>query len=129
MIMLESEIMSSKCSQVRSINPTKTTVLAVVIAMAAGCASAPTEPPHLHAETTPQRIEAIRDASAEQDRAAIPWLIDSLRHSDAVIRAEAIAALEKLTGITNGFNPFAPRAEREQAINRWISAVHRHEFD
>ncbi|HRC57189.1 MAG TPA: hypothetical protein PKU97_14745, partial [Kofleriaceae bacterium] len=56
-----------------------------------------------------------------QRRHRIEWLIDGLEHKDLELRSSAIADLRRLTGEAFGFDPEAPRRERELAHRRWLT--------
>lgn len=65
------------------------------------------------------RFRAIRQAAAENDRSAIPELIDLLASDDPAERLLAIRSLEKLTGTTHGYDHAALPKVRQEAIQRW----------
>lgn len=62
---------------------------------------------------------AVAKAAREDDRASIPNLILELESTDPAQRMLAIGALERLTGQTHGFEYWAPRPVRDEAIARW----------
>jgi len=97
-------------------------MVAATLLASPGCAG-PQQEAHPYSDTVPERVEAIHEASEQKDRSAVPWLVDALRHSDAVVRLAAIRALETITGQTYGYNAYAPRAKRDRAIARWVQAV------
>jgi hypothetical protein len=49
----------------------------------------------------------------------IEWLIGGLAHKNEEIRREAQAELNQLTGQYHGYRYDAPRAERDQSVQRW----------
>lgn len=64
-------------------------------------------------------MSAIIDAGDQQDRAAVPILVDRLEDEDPAVRFYAILALERLTGTRLGFRFEAPVHERRSAVERW----------
>jgi hypothetical protein len=67
----------------------------------------------------PARIQAIHDAAAANDKAAIPDLIRSLDSDDPAERLLANQALERMTGQSFGYDHSAPRPERLEAAQKW----------
>lgn len=66
------------------------------------------------------RIEAAAEAARLGDRSAIPDLIALLDSDDPAARLVAIGALERLTGLTHGFDHAAPPEQRDAAVERWV---------
>jgi HEAT repeat protein len=73
-------------------------------------------------EPDPQaRLRAAEQAGARQDLSAIPSLIRMLDSDDAAERFYAIGSLKSLSGgETFGYQHFAERAQRHEAIGRWV---------
>lgn len=65
------------------------------------------------------RLAAIVDAAERGDESAIPYCIEFLDSDDSATRVTAVAALRKLTGQAFGYEPGAPREEREAAADQW----------
>lgn len=65
------------------------------------------------------RIEAIVQAGSDKDQQAVPNLIESLSSDDGSVRMYAYLALQKITGMTMGYEYYASKPDREQAIERW----------
>lgn len=62
---------------------------------------------------------AVAQAARQEDRASIPNLILVLESSDPAQRMLAIGALERMTGQSLGYEYWAPRPVRDEAIARW----------
>lgn len=73
----------------------------------------------MQAEDPDERIEAIVQAGEQRDRGAVPHLVDRLTDSEADVRFFAIESLERITGKTMGYEYYAPREQRRQAVERW----------
>lgn len=95
--------------------------LAASLAAVAGGCAAPPEAPSFQARTPKARARAVAMAAAERDASAIPDLIQALDDSDPVVRSWAIRALEEITGQRLGYDPNAPQAVRDDAVDRWVS--------
>jgi hypothetical protein len=50
---------------------------------------------------------------------AVPLLVMRLEDADAAVRAAALDALRRTTGLTHGFDPAAPGEARAAAIRAW----------
>lgn len=70
------------------------------------------------------RIPAIIDAARTADRDAIPDLIGQLDSDDPAVRMFAIRALERITGLTLGYDHAAPERDRRHAVDRWTAWYH-----
>jgi len=66
-----------------------------------------------------QKIPAMRQAGNNHDQSAVPALVDALGSDDAAVRFYAISALEQITGQQLGYVYYAPKLERNAAIDRW----------
>ncbi len=65
-------------------------------------------------------MEAIVEATNQQDRAATMQIIEQLDSDDPAVRLAAISALERATGQTLGYDfADAPR-QRSAAVSRWV---------
>jgi len=62
---------------------------------------------------------AITEAGVTGDRAAIPDLIEQLESNDPGARMLAIRSLERLTGLTLGYDHTDAWWERDAAVVRW----------
>lgn len=87
-------------------------------AILAGC-SLPSQPVGFDAPDPQGRVLALQRAAAEDDRSAIPELIELLGSDDPAQRMLANELLERMTGQDLGFDHAAPEAERLEAIGRW----------
>jgi hypothetical protein len=65
------------------------------------------------------RLNAMLDAAATGDRAAVPGLISRLDSQDGGERLLAITSLKRITGETHGYEHAGPPAERDAAVARW----------
>ena len=87
-----------------------------LVCLAAGCAYPPVG---WDSPDPAARLEMIRVAGRDNDRAAIPRLIESLQHDDPVVRMWAIRTLEQMTGQTLGYDYAAPEWERRDRVEAW----------
>ena len=79
----------------------------------------PSVPAGLTSPDPTRRVNAIVEIAAEDDTSEVPGLIVRLESLDALERLVAIRALEDLTGLTHGYNPYSSESERDAAIERW----------
>jgi hypothetical protein len=66
-----------------------------------------------------RRMVAITEAGVSGDESSIPDLIEQLESNDPGARMLAIRSLERLTGLTHGYDHADPWWERKQAVDRW----------
>jgi hypothetical protein len=66
------------------------------------------------------KLYAIERAARANDQSAIPRIIEQLDSDDPAVRMIAISALERLTGQTHGYEYWAPRVERDRAVETWV---------
>lgn len=64
-------------------------------------------------------MAAITEAGVSGNTKAIPDLIEQLESNDPGARLLAIRSLERLTGLTLGYDHADPWWQREQAIEHW----------
>jgi len=69
------------------------------------------------------RIPAFQQAAEQQNKAAVPYLVEGLTDSNRAVRFYAIQALQRLTGETYGYDYKAGEAAREAAAARWRAAL------
>lgn len=74
------------------------------------------------------KLYAIREAGQNKDTDAIPDLVEQLGSDDPAVRLFSIRALEQITGDRLGYNPYAPPAERDRAIEKWVQAMRNGRF-
>ncbi len=67
------------------------------------------------------RLDALRDAVARNDRAAVPHLISMLDSEDPALRMFAQHGLRRLTGETLGYDYASPPAARRTAADAWAA--------
>jgi HEAT repeat protein len=96
----------------------------VLPALLVGCRAEPVRP-DLTAVDAESRIAGIVAAAESDDPADLPLLVEALDDDDAAVRLFAIEALERRTGQTHGYSPYAPPAERAEAVDRWRAALER----
>ncbi len=82
-----------------------------------GCYSP--DPKSLSSNSAPSAIPAIKDAAIENNRSAIPRLVQDLSDSDSAIRFAAITALRRLTGQDLGYRYYDSEYDRRPAVKRW----------
>lgn len=74
------------------------------------------------------KLYAITRAGQTRDRSAVPHLIEQLESDDQAVRMYAIVALEKITGTRLGYVHHAPEHQRQEAVDRWVTAYRSGEF-
>lgn len=65
------------------------------------------------------RVAAIRQAAAANDKAALPDLVACLSDSETDVRFFAISALRTMTGQDLGYHHYDDEQARREAVNRW----------
>jgi hypothetical protein len=83
----------------------------------------PTTKPDFHSPEPGARNEAIIDAAASKNQAAIPDLVRMLQSDDGATRLLAIRTLERLTGETLGYDYASNLETRRAGIARWENYV------
>jgi hypothetical protein len=92
--------------------------MGLVAAMLGGCS------PSLATWESPEpagRVQRILKAVREDDKAAVPQLIRSLRSDDPLVRMVAGDALIRLTGEDFGYRYDQSETDRTAAMKRWES--------
>lgn len=84
------------------------------------CACGSSSDPALGAGGPADEIRAVARAAEGDDAQDLERLIQALDSDDPAERMLAIAALNRLTGLTFGYDFAASRAERRAAIGRWV---------
>lgn len=69
------------------------------------------------------RIDAAEKAARENNRSAIPQLVELLASDDAAVRFAAIGALQRMTGETYGYRAQDTAANRRKSIDEWVRMV------
>jgi hypothetical protein len=114
--------MRAMTSRSRCAPPAAALALAVcalaVCALTGGCVS---NPASFESADPTARNAAIVNAARADDRGETLNLIRQLDSDDAGTRLLAIAALERLTGERLGYDPTAPQATRDDAVERWVA--------
>lgn len=85
--------------------------------LACGCFSP--DPKSLSSDNAASAVPAIKDAAAQNDRKAIPRLVDFLDDNDPANRFAAITALQKMTGQTFDYHYYDDVPARKPAVDRW----------
>jgi HEAT repeat protein len=102
-----------------------TVVLTLVSgSLASGCFSP--DPKSLTSTSAPSLIPAIKDAANNNDRSAIPLLVQYLDDKDSAVRFAAISALTKMTGHDLGYRYYDDEYDRQPALKRWQQWVKDH---
>lgn len=86
------------------------------------CAEPPVSEGGFDAADPGSKLYAITRAGRQKDASAIPHLIEQLDSDDQAVRMYAIGALERITGQRKGYVYYAPQAQRDAAIQRWVQA-------
>ena len=73
------------------------------------------------------RLAAIAEARKTNDPAAVMPLISLLNSDDPLVRLVASDTLFRITGEDMGYDYAQPRADRQEAIDRWIDWYERSE--
>ncbi len=92
----------------------------VMCAMLAAC-SLPEREVGFHSRDPAVRVQALREAIANNDRAAIPHLIAMLDSEDPALRMFAQHGLERMTGQRFGYDHASPPAQRGPAVDAWVA--------
>jgi len=82
-----------------------------------GCFSP--DPKSIGSDSAPSAIPAIKSAADQDDRSAIPRLVQDLDDHDSAIRFAAISALKSMTGQDFGFRYYDGESARRPAVQRW----------
>ena len=93
------------------------------VVLLSGCAGG--FPPDLHSPDPAARIRAMRQVAEQEDKTAVPLLVDRLEDEDEAVRFYAIAALFRMTGTDMGYKYYKPLRERLPAVKRWRQYVRR----
>lgn len=92
-------------------------VLLVAVGGLGGCrASLPAD---FEAPDAGSRIRAVVASANRPSEADLRGMVRSLESDDPALRTLAVAALERTAGERFGYDPWAPEAERREAIGRW----------
>ncbi len=94
--------------------------LAALLSLVGGGCALPAREANFRSADPQERATAIARAAVANDAASIPALIESLDDPDPALRMLSIAALERITGETLGYEATAPQPERERAVRRWV---------
>jgi hypothetical protein len=82
-----------------------------------GCYSP--EPASLTSKNAPSLIPAIKQAADQNDRSAIPLLVQDLDDHDSAVRFAAINALRQMTEQDFDYHYYVGKYDRQAAIGRW----------
>jgi len=94
-------------------------LLALMLLLLPSC-TAPAPRPDFASSDPQERAMAIARAAASDDKAAVRPLIEALDDPDPGLRMLAIAALQRITGQTLGYDATASEAQRDAAIREWV---------
>ena len=84
-----------------------------------GCTGSRSLRSGFESEDPADRIAAIRQAAAANDKAALPALVTCLSDSESDVRFFAITALRTITGQDLGYHYYDGEQARREAVNRW----------
>jgi len=87
----------------------------IIAACLSGCGTETS----LESPDSAARIRALRLAAVNDDRDAIPQMIELLQSDDPAVRLFTIGTLEKMTGQTLGYDYAASEGSRRAAVDRW----------
>jgi hypothetical protein len=98
---------------------TALTILALSFAgaVSSGCYSR--DPMSLTSTSAPSLIPAIKNAANQNDKKAIPGIVDNLDSNDSAVRFAAISALNKMTGQDFGYRYYDCQSDRQASIEKW----------
>lgn len=85
--------------------------------LVSGCYSP--DPKSLTSDSPPSEIPAIKEAADNNDRSAIPRLVQDLDDKDSAVRFAAINALQRITGEDFGYRYYDDEFDRRPAVLRW----------
>lgn len=91
-----------------------------LVGWCAGCSS-PARSADFDSPDPVDRSLAAERAVSAGDRSAVPELITMLGSSDPAVRMIAQRSLERLTGLSHGYDHAAPELQRRAAIGRWVA--------
>lgn len=100
---------------------TKTAVIIFMLALSGGCTLPDERARHDRLQTgQPQdRIQAMVEAVDADDQQAVPYIVECLTCDESDVRLFAYSSLQRLTGQTMGYDPYAPPRQRQEAFERW----------
>lgn len=84
-----------------------------------GCGRGGSSRANIHSDDVNERILAIWQAAEQDDKSAIPLLVDRLEDEDEAVRFFAILALDKITGHRFGYDYGQPARQRAEAVDKW----------
>ena len=76
-------------------------------------------PADFEAPDAGSRIRAVVASAENPTEADLRGMVRALGSDDPALRTLAVAALERTAGERFGYDPWAPEAERREAIGRW----------
>jgi len=78
--------------------------------------------------TSAERLAAISQTARDGDQSRIADLVRQLTSSDIAVRWAAIETLREMTGEDLGYRHDASRADRLEAVERWVEAIESERF-
>jgi hypothetical protein len=99
--------------------PPRAFILAVLLLLNGGCAPTTPGAASFHGPDPASRMAALTEAAQRGDRLAVPQIVEMLDDADPAVRLLAGGTLQKLTGLTHGYDASAPRYQRLEAQARW----------
>ena len=92
-------------------------IMLLVGAAVGGCYSPDAK--SLSSDSAPSAIPAIKSAAVQDNRDALPRLVEDLDDPDSAIRFAAISALRRMTGQDFGYRYYDSPWARRPAVMRW----------
>lgn len=90
------------------------------LAVPAGCSGpAPTPAQQLQSENPSERMAGCIVVARQNDRGALPLVVELLDDPSPDVRFCAIHCLEQLTGQTFGYCYYQEDADRQEAVRKW----------
>jgi hypothetical protein len=102
----------------------KAGIILFAAGMLPGCYSP--EPKSLNSDSAVTAVPAIKDAASDDDRRAVPRLVQDLEDNDPAIRFAAINALQRITGQTFDYRYYDDETQRKPAVQRWREWLKEH---
>ncbi|HEY7117341.1 MAG TPA: HEAT repeat domain-containing protein [Tepidisphaeraceae bacterium] len=100
-------------------------LILILLALGPLACRGPAPAPSLSSNDPQARILGIRQAASQNDRAALPQLVQALDDEDPAVRLFAIGALEKFAGDRFGYEYYFDEDQRKPSLERWRAWLER----
>jgi len=94
-------------------------LIAASCGLIAGCTSGGAYRARIHSDDVNERILAVRQAAEQNDKSAVPLLVDRLEDEDEAVRFFSILALDRITGQRFGYEYGQPAYRRAKSVEKW----------